>query len=145
MNHLFGDETYSMRERMQVQEKVVSFSHLVILFRHTPSSEQRAKQSESELEFAGQSSFIEMSQTLRASQFPGTSPMTSALHYILATHPSVFTRHFCAFSFHVFRRGAIRNCYVRSVCLVCRRNIPHIILSLNVSGCAPIAIDLPRL
>lgn len=37
-------------------------------------------------------------------------------------------------SCNIFGRGAVRNCYVRSIPLVCRRNIPQIILSLNVSN-----------
>lgn len=35
-------------------------------------------------------------------------------------------------SCNIFGRGDVRNCYVRSVSLVCHRNIPQIILPLNV-------------
>lgn len=51
-------------------------------------------------------------------------------------------------SLNIFGRGAVRRCSVRSVSLVCRRHIPHIILPLNVSDSqsqAPVAIDLPHL
>lgn len=36
-------------------------------------------------------------------------------------------------SFNISGRGAVRNWYIRSVSLVCRRNIPQIIRPLNVS------------
>lgn len=70
------------------------------------------------------------------------------------THLSVFPPPFCPFHQLIFFlltfrwRGAVRNCYVRSVSLVCRRNIPQIILPLkcvSLTKSGPIAIDLPRL
>lgn len=63
------------------------------------------------------------------------------IHYILPTltQLSVSTSPFCPFhrliffSFNVSQRGAVRNCRVRSVSLVCRGNIPQIIPPVNVS------------
>lgn len=136
--------------------KGASFSHLIVLFRRTPLPPQFANNVSQNLKSLPKALWEKCHRPQRASQFPGASPVKSALHYILPTHThaSVFTLPLLCISpldflsLNIFGRGAVRHCSVRSVSLVCRRHIPHIILPLNVSDSqsqAPIAIDLPRL
>lgn len=127
---------------------MASFRHLVILLRHAGSSPLHANNVSHSLNLLPKALSKKCHRFQRASQFPESSPVKSALHYILPLpHDSLslLSCHGLIFFLLTFQD---RTCQRSSVSLPRRRNIPQILAPLNVSDSqsqVPVAIDLLRL